>query len=225
MNFGRAFTYVTEDPEWLKKVIIAALIILIPLVGGLAVMGWGLEINRRIITGETEILPAWDNFGGFIMNGLKELVVAIVYLLPAILIYGCAAAAIVGVTTFTSSGDSGNSDTMGSAIAILTMCMYCFCILFLIIGALLIAPATSVLAETGEIGAALRFGHIFALLRAAIGPYVLSILVVGLAASVGASIGSIACGVGALFVAAYIRAVSSHLYAQAYKIAKATVSA
>ncbi len=40
MEFGKAFTYVFEDKDWLKKIGIAALVSLIPLIGQLIVMGW-----------------------------------------------------------------------------------------------------------------------------------------------------------------------------------------
>ena len=225
MNYGRAFSFVTQDPDWFKKVIIAALVLLIPVVGSFAFMGWGLEINRRVSSGETELLPEWNDFGGFIILGLKELVVTLVYMLPTLLVYGCGMAAFLGIGAATGgSSDSSNGDAMASVLLGTMGCMYCFMFLFAITGALLLAPASSVLAETGEISAALRFGHIFGLLRSAIGPYILSLLLLGLAASVASSIGSIACGVGALFAAGYMRAVGSHLYAQAYKIAKGTLA-
>ncbi len=223
MNYGRAFSFVTEDPDWIKKVVIAALVTLIPVVGIFAFMGWSLEINRRVSSGETELLPEWDNFGGFIMNGLKQLVVVLVYMMPAILIYICGFGASFGITAAAGSGDASSADIITSIALGAMGCTYCLLLLLIIVGGLLTAPATSVLAETGEIGAALRFGYVFGLLRAAVGPYILSMLIVGIASSVASSIGSIACGVGAFLGAAYVAAVTSHLHAQAYKIAKGTV--
>lgn len=224
MNYGRAFSFVTEDPDWIKKIVIGGLVFLIPVVGLLALMGWGLEINRRIITGETELLPEWSDFGTLIVNGLKELVVGIVYFLPALVVYGCGFASIFGVGAIGSSANI-DGDTAGALLTGVMGCMYCFLFLFIIIGGLLLSPATSVLAETGEIGAALKVGQVFGLFRAAIGPYLISLLLVGLASSVASSIGSIACGVGALVATAYMVPVRHHLIAQAYKIAKATTSA
>jgi uncharacterized membrane protein len=40
MDFGRAFSFVFEDPDWLKKVAIAGLVMLIPVIGQLVVLGW-----------------------------------------------------------------------------------------------------------------------------------------------------------------------------------------
>ena len=225
MNYGRAFSFASEDPDWIKKLIIAALVILIPVVGPFAVSGWALEINRRVIAGESELLPEWSNFGALIISGLKQWVVVLVYQLPAILISVCGFGLYAGLLAASggSSSDDGGGALTGVAVGAM-LCTYCFLFLFLIVGSLMIAPATSVLAETGEIGAALRFGHVFGLLRAAVGPYILSVLILAVLGSVGSSIGSIACGVGTLVAAAYTVIVAGHLHAQAYKIAKSTVS-
>jgi hypothetical protein len=219
MNYGRAFSFVTEDPDWIKKIVIGGLVMLIPIVGTLALMGWGLEINRRIITGESELLPEWSEFGALIMAGLKELVVVLVYMLPVIIISACGGVSLGVIGTLGS--DSIDSSTAATLITGSTVCMYCFVFLFAIIGGLLLSPATSVLAETGEIGAALQVGRVFGIFRAAMGPYIIALLLVGLASSVASSIGSIACGIGALIATAYMLPVRHHMLAQAYKIAKA----
>ncbi len=49
MDFGKAFTYAFEDQDWLKKLGIGGLLLLIPIFGILAVMGWTVEITRRVI--------------------------------------------------------------------------------------------------------------------------------------------------------------------------------
>jgi hypothetical protein len=220
MDFGRAFSYVTEDSEWFKKVGIAALVLLIPVIGPFVLAGWALEITRRVINDELQPLPAWDNFGEYLINGLKETVISIVYLLPAILVYGCGVGTFAGLTAAAGNMDGSTQETLATVAMGSMFCMYCFLFLFIIIGMLLLPPAIGTFAATGQLGAAFRFGEIFGLLRAAIGPYIISLIILSLAASVLTSIGSIACGVGALFAAAYIRAVSGHMYGQAYKIAK-----
>lgn len=230
MNYGRAFSFVQEDPEWLKKLVIAALVFLIPVVGQLAVAGWSLEIMRRVISDEPELLPDWSDFGKYLGNGFKELVVGIVYALPALIVYGCGFGITFGLIAATgSAADSSGSGSdaagvMSSLVALSYGCTYCVFILLLIVTALLVPPATGLLAETGELGPAFRFGEVFALLRNALGPYLISLLILLLLAPILASIGSVACGVGALFAAAYVRVVSGHMFAQAYKIAKANQS-
>jgi hypothetical protein len=222
MNFGRAFTYAAEDPDWLKKLGIAALVMLIPLVGAITVMGWGLEITRRVINNDPQPLPGWDNFGDFLMKGLKQFVVSLAYVFPIFLIYGCGMAVTFGgVALAGSSNDSSVGNAAGGIVSIVMICMYCFVILYAIAVGLLMPPAIGNLAATGELGAAFRFSEVFGLLRAAIGPYLLSLLLIALAAMILAPLGAVVCGIGLLVSSAYLTTLSSHLYGQAYNAAKA----
>lgn len=227
MNYGRAFSYITEDPEWLKKVGIAMLVMLIPVIGQIVVFGWTLEMMRRVINDEPETLPDWDDFGKYLGNGFKEFVVRLVYALPIVLFYCCYFVSFLGLTAV--AGNAGSDSDAGQAlggVALFSMiCLYCGLFVFILVAALLTPPATGILAATGELGAALRIGNVFALLRAAVGPYLLSLLILALVAPLASSIGSIACGIGAFFALSYILLVSAHLFGQAYKIAKSTQSA
>src|SRR5436190_419396 len=129
MNYGRAFTYVTEDPEWLKKVGIAALVLLIPVVGGIILLGWGQEITRRVINDDPTPLPDWSNFGDLLIKGLKVFVVILIYILPILVIYGCGAGSAIGLAAIAGKS-SDNAGAIGGAISLLTFCMYCIAILY-----------------------------------------------------------------------------------------------
>jgi hypothetical protein len=221
MDFGRAFTYAFEDPDWLKKVGIAALVFLIPVVGAIIVMGWALEITRRVINDDPQPLPGWDDFGGFLGKGFKAFVVSFAYALPIILIVGCGQLVTFGAAAALSEAEP---DLAATVAMIVSVCMGCFALIFGILAGLMVPPAYGNLAATGELGAAFRFGEVFGMLRAAIGPYLLSLVIVAVAAMVLSPIGGLVCGIGALATSAYLQVLSGHLYGQAYKIAKATVA-
>lgn len=68
MNLGQAFSFPFQDPDWLKKIGLMALISLIPIVGPIIVLGWGLDITRRVITRSPIILPEID-MGNQITDG------------------------------------------------------------------------------------------------------------------------------------------------------------
>jgi hypothetical protein len=123
MQFGKAFTFVFEDPKWLQKVGIAALIILIPIVGPFAVFGWSLEVTRRVINNDPELLPTFSDFVGHLMRGLKAFVIGLVYVLPIILVSACSNGLMVGIG---SAASNQNSDVIGGSIAVLTTCIVCF---------------------------------------------------------------------------------------------------
>ena len=220
MNFGRAFTYVTEDTEWFKKVIIAALVMLIPVVGPITVIGWALEITRRVINGEAETLPDWSNFGEYLSKGFQGFIINFVYLLPVYLISGCAQS--LG-PIMQSVGSSGSSDTMqmvASVVSIVTICLSCVMIAYeLVIGFILPAALANYIVS-GQISAGFRFSEIIALVRAAPSAYFMTLLGMILSGLL-ASLGLIACFIGVLFTAAYAYAVDAHLWGQAYNAAKA----
>ncbi len=85
MDFGKSFTFVFEDPEWLKKIVIAALISIIPLIGQIYLVGYGLEVGRRVIRHDPHPLPD-VSFVESLLLGLKSFVIGLIYSIPAIVL-------------------------------------------------------------------------------------------------------------------------------------------
>ena len=57
MDYGKAFTFPQLDADWIKKWAIAGGLSLIPIIGPIMVMGYALEITRRVITDNPQLLP------------------------------------------------------------------------------------------------------------------------------------------------------------------------
>lgn len=74
MNFGKAFTYIFDDPKWLDKIIIPILFSLIPVVGMFVLMGYVLRTTRNVAEGVEYPLPQCD-FGDDLALGFKFFVV------------------------------------------------------------------------------------------------------------------------------------------------------
>ena len=212
MNIGKAFSYIFEDQEWLSKVGIAALVSLIPLIGTLVVLGWMLEITRRVILNNDRPLPAWDDFGGYLSRGFMAFVIAFVYVLPLIVITGCMQAATVSLY-------NQSNDVMTTAASGITLALSCVSAIYGIAVGLVLPVAYARYADTGQLGEAFKFGYIFSLLRAAPSAYLL-VLLGSLLAGFAAGFGIIACFIGILFTAALAMAINGHLYGQAYNIAR-----
>ncbi|MDX9991140.1 MAG: DUF4013 domain-containing protein, partial [Anaerolineales bacterium] len=164
-------------------------------------------------------LPGWEDFGSYVSKGFQVFVVALAYLLPFILLIICGQALMLVPALAIDDPDLAS----GLAVAVMS-CSYCIAILLGLAGSLLLPAALGNLAATGQLGAAFRFNEVFGLLRAAIGPYILTVLLVALVSSLLSPLGSALCGIGLLITTAYTSAVSSHLYGQAYKIARATMA-
>jgi hypothetical protein len=214
MDFGRAFSYVFQDPNWLKKVAIAAVLNLIPLIGSLIVLGWGLEITHRVINNDSELLPEWNDIGGFLGKGFQAFVVTLVFLLPSLLINICH----VSLVTY---GANAQSNQFNAVISVAGICLSCFNFLFSVGASFVIPAAIGTLAETGQMSAALRFNQVFSLVRTAPGPYLLQLVVVGVASVILVPVGFLICFVGVLFSLAYMTLISCHLTGQSYKLARA----
>lgn len=74
IDFKRPFVAMRKDPAWVRKILIAALVNLIPYVGMFAVSGWGLEYMRRVAWGDDEHLPEWKPFEPHLMRGFYAFV-------------------------------------------------------------------------------------------------------------------------------------------------------
>jgi hypothetical protein len=214
MEFGKAFTYVFEDDDWIMKTIIAALVSLIPIIGQITVMGWGLEVTRRVIKQEPNPLPDWSDFGGHIVKGLVAWVIGFVYALPIILIWICPTVLLAA---------AGDDETVMTIYSVVSACFGCLTFLYAILLLLLYPAAIGKYVDTGEFGAAFRFGEIWGLVRAAPGAFLMTILG-ALIAGIIAPLGLILCFIGVLWTQAYAVLINSHLWGQAYSEAQKAVA-
>jgi hypothetical protein len=210
MEFGKAFSFAFEDKDWIKKLGIGALLMIIPFIGWLVVAGWGIEITKRVIQHDPQPLPDWSDFGGYLMKGLQVFVIGLVYSLPIILVNICQQ----GVTLFGQQGDT-TDETILMAVTVFAVCFGCVSFIYSIFLGFILPAALGNFAATGQMGAGFRFGEVFGLVRAAPVAYLLALLG-GFVASLIASLGVILCVIGILFTAVYAYTINAHLYGQAY---------
>jgi len=187
----------------------------IPIIGPLAVVGWGVEITKRVIQKDPEPLPGWSDFVNYLIKGLVTFLIVFVYMLPVILVQFCASGALFAGS---ESGDYA-LEMIGS---IVMLCFSCVTFIYAVLMALFIPAAIGNYAATGEVGAGFRFGEVYGLVKAAPAPY-LMVLVGSFLAAMIASIGIIACIIGVFFTIAYANTIISHLTGQAYYEAKLTL--
>jgi hypothetical protein len=220
MEFGKPFSYVFEDPDWLKKVVIMGLIMLIPIVGQLVAAGWMIDIMKKMINHEPLTLPNVD-FGGQLGRGFGSAVIGLVYALP-ILVVVIIQVIIIGVIGgFNADQSYDLSSTTGVVISVISLCFTLVYIVYGIAISFLLPIAYGRYAEFGKMGAALKFGEVFGLAKKVIVPLIIVILGT-MVAGIVASLGTIGCGVGVVVTAAYAMAITGHFYGQVYNLAKAT---
>lgn len=215
MDFGKAFSFMFDDEDWVKKLALASVLSL-TVIGVIPVLGWGLEVIRRVVEGDPEPLPDWSNFGQYIVKGLLAGVTVFVYFLPVIILSSCNA----GAGTLMGNMDE---DVAVPLIATLTICLSCVYILYSVAASLVIPAALGNYATTGEFGSVFKFGQIFRMVKDNIGNFGLVFLGT-LLADIIAPLGTIACVIGVAFTSAYAILFVSHLIGQAYKLAEPSKS-
>ncbi len=203
MDIGSSFTYMFEDENWLKKVLIGGIVAIIPIVN-FAAIGYLVQIIRNVRDGHPLPLPEWDQFGAYFMDGLWIFLIILVYLIPLILL-----ACIQGIGT---AALSSNKDAE-SALTIVSSCFSCLMAVWgLLVGAL--SPAVLIrYAEVGEFMAGFRFGEIFSVITANIGSYIIVLLLMWVASFIG-QLGIILCVIGVIFTSFWSYLVGGNLLGQ-----------
>lgn len=215
MDFGAAFSFVTADEDWAKKLGIAAVLSFVGVITfGLAFIpfaGWILAITRRVSQGTEPVLPEWTDFGTLVMDGLKMIVIGVVWSIPIILLSACNAAVSAII------GSQGGDETIITVVSILTSCIS---IPYGILQALLLPAAFGHLAFSDKLGEAINPVTAFKVLRENFGGYIITALVWIIVVPIIQSIGLILCVIGVFPAIAYSTAVVGHMMGQAYKGAK-----
>jgi hypothetical protein len=207
MDFGIAFSFAFQDEEWLKKIAIGAVLALTG-IGVIPIFGWMMEIIRRAKVGDYS-LPDWSDFGKLIMDGLKAMLIILIWMIPVAIISGC----ITGGSILSSDSSSDASQFLGWGLVALSSCLI---IPLGLIVTLLMPPMISILADTDKFGEALNPVNSWKLFRKNIGGYLLVILVQAFGYPILVGIGSIACGIGAFPAMAYAYSIIGNLYGQAH---------
>jgi hypothetical protein len=215
MDIGRAFTFVFEDEQWITKALIAAAILLlgvafswllaIPLILAFALLsGYMMEIIRDVLRGELDQLPEWANWGELIVDGIKVVVIGIIYGLPIIIATICLG---MPMALFAEDAEAFSS--------LLGLLLSCFTLLYAIAMSIVLPAAYAVYAATDDLGAAFRFGDVFGLVGDNLSTYLITFVMSWVAGLIG-SLGSFVCGIGWLVTLPYAIMVYGHLYGQAY---------
>lgn len=221
MDFGKAFTFMFEDPEWLRKLGIGTLIglvgilfspILIGLIPLIILLGYTLDVLRNVMYGRELPLPEWEDWGGFLTRGFRLIAVFFIWALPAILI-------VIPLAVGSALADQGRGmEAIGAVLIICSSCLLILWGLFLT----LLTPAIYVrVARTERFAAGFEFARLWQFTRDNIGNVIIAILLTwlaGIIASLIAGLGVIALVIGVLvtipFASLWQYLVQAHLFGQ-----------
>lgn len=172
MNIQRAFTFVTDDPDWITKLGIMVLIAVIsPFLLGLPyllIVGYSIQVATNVRKGVDNVLPEWNDWGQLFMDGLYVALARFVYTLP-IWIIMCLYIAFSGVLGGVMSGGGASEDAIGAMLGGGFFLIFCLIFLFAI-ALIFINPGIVIqYIRTGEAGSMFSVGQVLGLVRDNIG--------------------------------------------------------
>jgi hypothetical protein len=201
-RIGDAFVWPVRDPEWLSKVLIMGLILLIPIVGAMNGLGWMLATLDRLRAGEEKLPPAnFEHLG----RGFQLFVVFLAYYVGLALI-----AALLYVPAIVLLAEQGRESSSTPLVLIgLGLLLLGSSFVTLASLALTFATPSIVLAfDRGGIAGGVRIDQVGRRATASL----INTLIAGLmliAAGVVGQLGTILCLVGVVFTGAYALAMQA----------------
>ena len=160
MDFSLAFSFPFKDPDWVKKILIVGLITIIPIIGEIFLLGWAVEITRRVIQNEPTPLPDID-FGTHLSKGFQVFIIELVYAIPLI-IFTLPPNLLPFLVQNMQDCNSASTITV-----IISLCCGGLSLLYAIFLAFVLPAAVGNFAAKGTIGAGFSFSEVFSLVRTA----------------------------------------------------------
>ena len=197
-----AFAWPARDPEWLTKLLIIGLTLLIPILGAINGLGWMLASLDRLRSGEEKLAAAnlshiGRGFPLFVVNLVYGLVIAIV------------AAAIYVPALLVASNQSHSSANPATISLAIGLSLLAFSVATLgSLGLNFVMPSIVLATDRGGISGGIHAGAVLLQARANIANTLIAGLMLIAAGFIG-SLGVIACGIGVVFTTAYALAMQA----------------
>ena len=213
LDFARPFTYVFDDPRWMQKILIGGLFYIAGffLIGWFFILGYLARVARNVVAGNPTPLPEWEDLGEFFNDGARLIGVALAYVVPFIAVV---LVLIVPSMVMTSAHNEGIQAVGG----MMAGCLWCLMVP-LSLGVMIFMPASLLFAAIEQrAGAGFDFPRIWAFIRGNIGNYLLAVVVYLIARMLG-GFGVFLLCVGVVFTAFWSLLITTHAFAQVYRIA------
>lgn len=185
-SVGDAFGLAFRDPQWARKIAIQALILIVPIVGIIAMLGWMLKTMDNLGAGRQELAEPGFHLGRGVGLFLAELIYYLVLFVPTI-----ALLAIGSVMSYAHAGSGLGLSLLGNLLNLIAS-----------VAIAAVLPALLVRVHRGGFAAAMDFGGVWALMSGDWSRTAIAALIVFAAGVIG-SAGLIACFIGIIFTYAY----------------------
>ncbi len=220
MNIERGFRFVFQEKNWFGKVVVGGLMILFsflifPL---LIYLGYLVEVTKRTIKDESELLPDWDNIGQKLANGFKLLVIILVYLIPFFILL----VLTIPFAEFEIDSFKGREIiafipmSLEGEFSGISLLFFFSSILYAVLFTLIFPFVVGKFAESEFINDAFAISDIFGMFRDNLGDAVI-VFLLSVFVQLLASLGIALCFVGVLLTGFWANVVMYYLYGELYK--------
>lgn len=212
IDYLRSYQYIFDNPQWVQNVLLSAVAMIIPVVGGFVVAGYMFTVTLGLHQNRGAYYPdfSFDDFGKYLMKGLwPGLVgmVAAVAATPIIAILICCPTFVGGLL------DSPLLATAGLVIANIIIVVALFALNIAII------PMALRAALTESLGEGFKVEWVKDFLSKVWLETLLEILFISITGSIGISVlGICTCGLGFLFLSPVVLLAQAFLLAQLYDL-------
>lgn len=179
IDIGKAISHLFDDPEWISKTALGALLSVLPILN-FTVVGYELRLIRNVSQGEARPLPSWNDFGEMFVEGLWLGIARIIYGLPV------AFGVILAIMTFygslifgsiaTESQRGDSNPAVGAFVLIAFLGGGTFCGLAILYSLALgfLSPAIAAnFARQGTLASCFNLSQIITLIRRNANPYLM----------------------------------------------------
>jgi hypothetical protein len=232
MEIGKAFSYVFEDPEWIKKVLVGGGILFVGflfcwligiplLLAGALVFGYTLTVTKNVAEGNPTPLPQWSDMGAMFKKGLFGIIGYIIYFSPVILLSCCVGIVSAGGSSLAGGSSSSSSSTsIAGVIGIVAACLNCLVsLLSLVLSLTAYAPTTRFAMSENQLSLFWDFRGTMDFITKNLSNYIIAVLVAMVAGIVG-SLGIILCGIGLPFTIFWSYLVGAFLFGQVWRVSQ-----
>jgi len=230
VDVKRAFTFVFKAEEGYRTLLMCALYMFVPVVGGLAFQGYMVRLTKNLVVrGDDRAMPPMDGFGDLINLGIPPFVVSMIAMFPLMFImyFGMGLAVVVAmVLAGVASGglmaaglDPAISSMVGLVVAILAgVTTFVLVYVAMILVAYPLQAAMTLVDVSGKINYAWNFAAIKDFMRVLKPDYRRSFIKMMLANILVLTIGLLLCGIGYMPGLVVMTFASAHLRAQLYRL-------
>jgi hypothetical protein len=197
-----AFTWPFRDPDWIAKLLIIALILLIPIIGSINGLGWMLASLDRLRAGEERLAPANLSYLG---RGLRLFAVQLIYVIGIAVV---ALVIFVPAIALASHQGEGSANAAVIALAVFLNLLGFSAITLLSLALTFATPAIVLATDRDGVGGGIKVGEVVRRCRVNLTHTLIAGLML-IAASFVGSLGSIVCGIGVLVTMAYALAMQA----------------